>query len=107
MKITYDDAAYILGYKEDHPIRKHLLSWELRRLKSGGAEINGYVKWPFYILIFIPYIIASTVYNIWDVGLRHGEYILDRNAYCERAARFDYAGDRIRDRFPDFDSENA
>lgn len=71
MKITYKEAAYIRRYKKKHFMEKHFCDWNLVMVNDCSGYMRLYIKWWFYILIFIPAHILKMFLCMWDGGLKH------------------------------------
>lgn len=100
MKITYDDAAYILNYRKKHWFQKWFCTFTVTPVDYGAYRIDCEIKTPVYIMLVIPYFILSVLWCIWETGIKNGDYFLSRRTHEYYAAKYDYAGERIRERFP-------
>lgn len=106
MRIKYDDVAYILEYKKYHWFQKWFCTCEVIPFAPvGGYKITVDIKLPIYILLVMPYFILQVFHNIWYNGLRYGGYILDRRVREYYATKYDFASDRVKERFPQIDTE--
>lgn len=76
-RISYYDAAYILGYKNNHKIQKYCCNWILRKVDEDNFEVVGKFKLWLYIIFFIPAFLFNIGYFMWNEGLRNFE-IVDR-----------------------------
>lgn len=106
MKITYDDAAYILNYQKQHWFQKLFCTYTVTPIEDEMYMITCNIKIPVYVMLVIPYFIFSIFWCIWETGLKNGEYLLSRRTHEYYATKYDYASDRIRERFPLIDGEN-
>lgn len=70
MKITYEEAAYIRGYKQKHFMEKHFCDWYIEKANDCSGYMRLRVKWWFYILAFIPAHIIQIFLCMWDGGLK-------------------------------------
>lgn len=70
MKITYEEAAYIRGYKQKHFMEKHFCDWYIEKVGDCSGHMKLRVKWWFYILAFIPAHIIQAFLCMWDGGLK-------------------------------------
>lgn len=70
MKITYEEAAYIRGYKQKHFMEKHFCDWYIEKVGDCSGHMKLRVKRWFYILAFIPAHIIQAFLCMWDGGLK-------------------------------------
>lgn len=73
MKITYDEATYILKYKEKHFLEKYGCVWDLHFDNPGQALLTCNFRWLLYILLFLPVHFIKMACCLWDGGLREFE----------------------------------
>lgn len=81
MKISYEDAAYILNYKKGHKLEKYGCNWEIKMSCDVEGQIMCSVKTWLYCLLFIPACIFEVFSLIWDGGLKNFE-IPDKVIHC-------------------------
>ena len=98
MKIKYKDAAYILGYKQKHFVKKWLSNWTLEEANYEGHIIRGRFKLFWYVLLFIPTAIIAVGYSLWDGGLKTiGDQLLPYELVSFRLAKYDCSNQRALD----------
>ena len=68
-KISYKDFAYLMNYKTRHPFIKYCCNCYLEE-RDASALLTSKVKWPLYILLFIPVHIIIFFYCLWDGGIK-------------------------------------
>ena len=73
MKISYNEAAYILDWKQNHKFTKYLGVWKIIKSEYGGFHIKCDVRWWFYILAYIPVNIINLFCYMWDGGISEYE----------------------------------
>jgi len=73
MKISYEDAAYILNYKKHHKFEKYGCNWEITMGRDVEGQIICSIKIWLYCLLFIPTCIFEVFLLIWDGGLKDFE----------------------------------
>lgn len=64
MKITNDDAIYILGYKKKHRFEAWFCNWTLE-----SDTLICKMSWPSYIAMGIPCIVIEFFYCLFASGL--------------------------------------
>lgn len=73
MKISYNDATYILNYKKNHFFKKHFCNWKLDKRSDTAYSIKCFMKWWIYVLIFIPAHLIDLFVALYDGGLKEFE----------------------------------
>lgn len=75
MEISYNQAAYILRYKQNHWFEKHCCNWALCKQNENAMTLYCHVKMWIYILLFIPNCLIHLGWCLWDGGLK--EFCID------------------------------
>lgn len=73
MKISYNDAAYILNYKKNHFFKKYFCNWKLDKKTDTAYNIKCSMKWWMYVLIFIPGHLVDLFIALYNGGLKEFE----------------------------------
>ena len=96
MKITHDQASYILGYKKPHRFAKYCGVWSVEPVEDGhyGYCISCKIKWWIYLLLIVPVSIIEAVLSMWDGGLRYYRPS-NREVCCYTAVLYSTEYDRI------------
>ena len=68
-KISYKDFAYLMNYKRRHPFIKYCCNCYLEE-RDASVLLTAKVKWPVYILLFVPVHIIIFFYCLWDGGIK-------------------------------------
>ena len=101
MRISYNDAAYILSYKKPHRLARICCTFEIVPTDYEGFRIQEYVKWPIFILAYIPAALLDFLACAWNGGVKY--YTLPkRQIFQYTVLKWDYAADRIKERIPEF-----
>lgn len=73
MKITYEQAAYILDWMRPHKFARYCGSWNVGSGDEDGCHyytLRCDIKWWIYLLMIVPVTIVEAIYSMWDGGLR-------------------------------------
>lgn len=74
IKISYDEAAYILNYGGSHTFEKFFCNHYLKQENKNSYTIYCYTKWWFHILIFPITTLIHLIMCFWDCGLKEFEF---------------------------------
>ena len=100
MKITYNQASYIMHYTEPHKFEHYFCNWTVEP-KDDGYYISCDMKWIVFILLYIPMLIVELINCLIFEGIIN--YILPtRNIISYCSSRYDYATKRIEEVVPCF-----
>jgi len=69
-KITYKELATLLGYKKNHPFQRIACNHYIEE-EEYDVRVISQIKWPVYIVLFIPSCILQAVALMWDGGLKN------------------------------------
>lgn len=100
MKITHNQASYIMLYTKPHRFQHYFCNWTVEP-KEEGYYISCDMKWIVFILLYIPMLIVELINCLIFEGIIN--YILPtRNitSYC--SSKYDYATKRIEEVVPCF-----
>lgn len=70
-KISYNDAAYILRYKDNHWFEKYCCNWYIKLNNPNEGYIRCEQKLWFYIVSFIPLNVIGFLFCLWDGGIKN------------------------------------
>lgn len=85
MRISYNEAAYILNYKQNHKFKRYLVAWTLKMSVLHGYifyEVECKIAWWFFILSYIPVSIITLLWCMWDSGIKEYELYKRDVVYC-------------------------
>ena len=100
MKITHNQASYIMHYTEPHRFQHYFCNWTVEP-KEEGYYISCDIKWIVFILLYIPMLIVELINCLIFEGIIN--YILPtRNIISYCSSRYDYATKRIEEVVPCF-----
>ena len=100
MKITYDQASYIMHYTEPHRFQRYFCNWTVEP-KDDGYYISCDMKWIVFILLYIPMLIVELINCLIFEGIIN--YIMPtRNVISYCCSKYDYATERIEEVVPCF-----
>ena len=100
MKITYDQASYIMHHTQPHKFEHYFCNWTVEPKKE-GYYISCDMKWIVFILLYIPMLIVELINCLIFEGIIN--YILPtRNVISYCSSRYDYATKRIEEVVPCF-----
>lgn len=74
-KISYNDAAYIFGYKKHYLFEKYCCYWTIRMNNDVSGFMCCRIKKPIYVLLFLPVCLLTFFYCLWDGGLKNFEIL--------------------------------
>jgi len=74
IKISYDEAAYILCYGDPYIFEKFFCNHYLKQENKNSYTIYCYIKWWFYILVFPITTLIHLAMCFWDGGLKEFEF---------------------------------
>ena len=103
MRISYDEAAYILNYKQNHKFKRYLGVWTFNTSVRHGRifyEIECKIAWWFFILSYIPVSIITLLWCVWDGGIKKYELYKRDVIYCsfyEEDGRYDSRAQRAEE----------
>lgn len=97
MNISYENASHIMGYKKKHWFKQHCCVWKITKCQYDNYQIECEIRIFIYILIFIPCVLFQTIYNIWECGLKKGEYIPERKIISRNFDKYDARYSRMRE----------
>lgn len=69
-KIPYDEAAYIRSYKNRHWFEKWCCNWYIRE-EDGYFKLYCRIKWPVFIVIYVPVTIIDLCWCAWSCGIKY------------------------------------
>ena len=100
MKITHNQASYIMHYTEPHRFQHCFCNWTVEP-KEECYFISCDIKWIVFILLYIPMLIVELINCLIFEGIIN--YILPtRNIISYCSSRYDYATKRIEEVVPCF-----
>ncbi len=100
MKITYDQASYIMHYTEPHKFEHYFCNYTIKPLED-GYFISCDMKWIVFILLYIPMLIVELINCLIFEGIIN--YIMPtRNVISYCSSKYDYATERIEEVVPCF-----
>ena len=100
MRITYNQASYIMHYTEPHKFEHYFCNYTIKPLEN-GYFISCDMKWIVFILLYIPMLIVELINCLIFEGIIN--YILPTRkiiSYC--SSKYDYATKRIEEVVPCF-----
>lgn len=70
MKVSYKEFAKFLGYKQPHYLMRFNCNMYLEPMPYDCTRARAVVKWPAYLILFIPVHIYKFFYCLWDGGIK-------------------------------------
>ncbi len=70
MKVSYKEFAQFLNYKKPHRLMKLNCNFYIEHTSDICMRARAVIKWPVYIILFLPVHIFKLFYCIWDGGLK-------------------------------------
>lgn len=96
-RITYEQAADLLGYKQHHFFQQHFCDWHLDEIRKGATyEVRGTIKPLAYVPVFVATVLVGIPYAAWECGLRNFE-LPDRQIQSSVIFADDPYGQRYRE----------
>lgn len=71
MKVSYKEFAKFMGYKKPHRLMQLNCNFYLEPRPCDCTQARAIMKWPAYILWFIPVHVIAFFAYIWDGGLKN------------------------------------
>ena len=71
MKVTYKEFAQFMGYKKPHYLSRFSCNFYLETTPCDWTKARVVIKWPAYLLGFLPVHIIKFLYCLWDEGIKH------------------------------------
>ena len=71
MKVSYKEFAKFLNYKKPHRLMRLNCNFYLEPTPYGDTRARAIIKWPVYLLLFIPVHIIAFFAYIWDGGIKN------------------------------------
>lgn len=100
MNITYNQASYIMHYTKPHKFEHYFCNYTIVPLKD-GYFISCDMKWPVFILLYIPVSILELIYYLIYEGISN--YIpLSKTVDSYLSSKYDYATKRVEEVIPCF-----
>ena len=100
MKITYNQASYIMHHTQPHKFEHYFCNYTIKPLEN-GYFISCDMKWIVFILLYIPMLIVELINCLIFEGIIN--YILPtRNVISYFSSKYDYATERIEEVVPCF-----
>lgn len=95
MRITYNQASYIMHYTEPHRFQHYFCNWTVEP-KEEGYYISCDMKWIVFILLYIPMLIVELINCLIFKGIIN--YIMPtRNIISYCSSKYDYVTKRIKE----------
>ena len=100
MKITHNQASYIMHYTEPHRFQHYFCNYTIKPLED-GYFISCDIKWIVFILLYIPMLIVELINCLIFEGIIN--YIMPtRNVTSYCSSKYDYATESIEEVVPCF-----
>ena len=71
MKVSYKEFAQFMNYKEPHRLMRLNCNFYLEPVACDCTRVRAIMKWPAYILWFIPVHIIAFFAYAWDGGIKN------------------------------------
>ena len=96
MKISYDQYAYIMGYKKKHTFKKYFCKQTIEHNNNEGHNYHliSRVKPLWFVIICVPINIISFCYALFMVIKQYDEWLITPEAFKDYNTLYAYPTDK-------------